>query len=64
MPISIAERQTRTLALLYELRNQTLMASEAAARLGWLSPGCKVRAAHDLIRQSITEIETRCPEPT
>lgn len=62
MPISIPERQTRTLSMLYELRNQTLMASEAAARLGWLSPGFKTRQAHDLICQSITEIETRHPE--
>lgn len=64
MPISMEERQTRTLAMLYELRLQTLLCSDAATRLGWLSAGFKARQAHDLLCQALTELETAHPELT
>ena len=64
MPISVEQRRTCLLSMLYELRAQTMMASDAAARLKWLVPGFKCRAAHDAICEAISIVEQQHPELT
>jgi hypothetical protein len=64
MPISIPERQTKLLAMLYELRAQTMMASDAAARLKWLVVSQELRQSHDSVCRAISIVEQQHPELT
>lgn len=61
-PSSVAEKQTALLCLLYELRTSLLMASESAARLGWLVGALELRMQHDALAITVANIEAKHPE--
>jgi len=60
--IPLAERQTKTLCHLYELRLQLLTASLAATECHWLAAALEIHQAHDLVNAALQRIEKNNPE--
>jgi len=62
--VSREQRETETLAKLYELRLQLATAADAASKLGWLLPAVMIKRAGDDVDGAICLIETKNPHLT